>query len=314
MNSTYSELGKEREQRWRRLFRDRGLMSDAAETTSSGLRVTRLELGPGRISAAVADKQLGECEVTVEMPSWRDEQWADVIDLLSRQALYAAQLLASDFPDDLESMLFQQGLSLFPADNENVYARCTCCPNASNAADGQSGQAESCIHISRTLSEAGEMLADDAWLLFLLRGRVREQVLRALRRKRGQNGDGLGPSGYGNTLQSSARDDFSRLGHGEDTAPAVHLLSEELDHFWGSARVQEQFRPHIVPPVAELMLLNRLGPPAFSHANAEVFDTLVNVYRKVTQSALALAYAEDAPEDAEEPFDDGAPDPDTERR
>ena len=277
-------------------------MTDASETTPTGIRVTRLEMGPGRITAALADRQLGECEVTVEMPSWRDEQWTDVIDLLSRQALYAAQLLASDFPDDLEPVLHKQGLSLFPDDDEVVHASCTCCQPTAPDADNHSGNGSGCVHISAALSEAGEMLADDAWLLFLLRGRVREQVLRALRRKRGQNGDSTGAAGYGSTIQSGASDELSRLGRGEDGGPAVRPLSEETEHFWGSARVQEQFRPHIVPPIAELMLLNRLGPPAFSHANAEVFDTLVNVYRKVTQAALALAYAEDSPEDAEEPY------------
>ena len=146
---------------------------------------------------------------------------------------------------------------------------------------------------------AGDMLAEDPWLLFHLRGRVREQVLRALRRKRGQKGDANGSAGAGNALQQDAAQPNGLRG-GEQPKPDAQPLAEDVNRFWGSARTLEQFRPHIVPPVAELVLLRRLGPPAFSHANEEVFDTLTGVYRRVTEAALALAYAEDPPADTGE--------------
>ena len=70
------------------------------------------------------------------------------------------------------------------ARTRRVTVSCTCDEDASPQTP--------CPHLDGTLRSAGDMLAEDPWLLFHLRGRVREQVLRALRRKRGQNGDGNG--------------------------------------------------------------------------------------------------------------------------
>ena len=141
MTNGKSRQGIERSNRWQSLLLARGLL-DATPAKQAGLRVTRLELSPGRIAAGVADKNLGDCDVAVDMPVWRDEQWTGVIDLLSSQALYAAQMLAGDFPDALEATLQQEGLALLPAQHEAVIASCTCCDAP------QSGPEQPAGHVS----------------------------------------------------------------------------------------------------------------------------------------------------------------------
>lgn len=301
----------ERSRKWQKLLMERNLLDPDSSATSIPLRVTRLEMRPGRIAAGIADERSGDCDVTIEMPIWQDEQWAHVLDLLSRQALYAAQMLAGDFPDELEPTLQEEGLSLLPAPHESVEASCTCCEDMAaepaaktsspaGAATGEEDKRGYCRHIEAALQGAGDMFADDPWLLFVLRGRVREQVLRALRRKRRRNGQANVATAPGRTPQiapqpasvqepNALQEAEDQRGHGQPLAQAIH-------DFWGSARTQEQFRPQVVPPMAELILLRRLGPPAFSHANSEVYDTLADVYRRVTDAALALAYAEDPPQ------------------
>jgi uncharacterized Zn finger protein len=287
---------EDRSSKWRAMLAAHGLSHSDEVGKKSGQRVTRLEVTPGRISASVDDRNSGPCEVTVDLPVWTDEQWADVIDLLSRQALYAAHMLAGDFSDALEPSLQEAGLSLLPSPQETISAVCTCC-------EAQPG-GPPCPHLDVVLRDAGEMLVDDPWLLFNLRGRVREQVLRALRRKRGQSGDG---NGAATDYQQKETVQANGLPIGDDRPDDVHSLSDDIGLYWGSARTLEEFRPHIVRPIAELVLLRRLGPPAFSHANEEVFDILTDVYRRVTDSALALAYAEDppsAPEESDEDIDE----------
>lgn len=288
MSDAQSMQARDRSTKWQAMWVERGLMQPGPADKRTVQRITRLELGPGRISADVVDKQTGPCTLLVDLPVWSDEQWSDVIDLLSRQALYAAQMLAGDFPDALEPTLHQEGLSLLPAPQERVTVSCTC--------DEFVSPQTPCPHLDSTLRSAGDLLAEDPWLLFHLRGRVREQVLRALRRKRKQNGEGSG----GATRSASAQDANPPNGLRPENEPHLDAnpLADDIAGYWGSARTLEQFRPHIVPPLAELVLLRRLGPPAFSHANAEVFDTLTDVYRRVTEAALSLAYAEDPPFDA----------------
>ena len=104
------ETGIARSNRWQSLLLARGLL-DA--TPRAGHRVKRIEISPGLTATVVADKH-GDCEVTLETPMWQDEQWTSAIDSLSRQALFAAQMLAGDFPDALEATLQAEGLSLLP--------------------------------------------------------------------------------------------------------------------------------------------------------------------------------------------------------
>ncbi len=265
-------------------------LNGAAESHAekNSLRITRLDIEAGRITSAILDGRKSsdnaECTVTVSIPVWSDEQWAQAVDLLSRQALFAAQLLAGEFPDELNTALQTHGLSLSPEPYERIEVSCTCEHHQPDAAV--------CPHVARVLSHTAEMLDDDPWLLFLLRGRRRQQVLRMLRRARGvssesknENGNGYAPA----TAQQVAD------AHAMNESQLATSLEDEVESFWGSGRVLEQYRPHIVRPLSELILLRRLGPPAFTHANAEVYDTLQSIYRKVTDRALALAYEEDPP-------------------
>jgi uncharacterized Zn finger protein len=279
-----------RSQRWLALFRERGLIRDEAALVSSGLRIKRLEMSSGQITAAVSDDEIGACDVVVELPIWQDEQWASAIDSLSRQALFVAQMLAGDMPDELEQALQAEGLALLPAQHETVTASCSCCEQTSRP----------CRHVSIVLQNAGDMLADDPWLLFVLRGRVRQQVLRALRRKREQNGSPERAGRTGHTPQIGSGSAFGDRQSAQHMDADARPLVDEIQSFWGSARAQEQFRPHIVPPAAQLVLLRRLGPPSFSHANGEVFDALSSIYQQVSETALALAYADDPPAEADE--------------
>jgi hypothetical protein len=49
----------------------------------------------------------------------------------------------------------------------------------------------------------------------------------------------------------------------------------------------------VARPVVELALLRRLGVPEFAGSTRELFDALAEVYRRVTEEGLALAYAAD---------------------
>ena len=285
-------------ERWRSVMNDRGY-TDAGESSTNKFRISRLEIDAGRISASVIDSTIGrdkrEYSVVVELPEWQDEQWQNVIELLGRQALYAAQLLAGEFPDELEILLREEGLPLLPEEHESIRVTCSC-DDASSGAPNMSRS-----YVAAVVQNAGEMLDEDPWLLLLLRGRRRQQVLRALRRMRGMNGDANGVSLVSPTPQVLSSGGFQQLysGQHEETPESTEdaSLEDGIDTFWGSSRVQEKFRPYIVQPLADLILLRRLGPPAFSHANAEVYDTLSDIYHRVGEAALALAYAEDPPAD-----------------
>jgi hypothetical protein len=73
----------------------------------------------------------------------------------------------------------------------------------------------------------------------------------------------------------------------------VASLLTQLDEYWGNRHLLKQFHHHIAPPSVELTLLRRLGPPVANEEGMAVYERLVAVYRRVTEEALALAYASD---------------------
>src|SRR5262245_36848878 len=116
--------------RWRYLLRELDLEVSGAET---GLRVKRIEVTPGRISADVKDSREGkarECVVEVRVQTWQDSEWQRATDALSRQALYAARLLAGNLPPELERGLAEAGLALLPQRRSDLAAECSCCGRA----------------------------------------------------------------------------------------------------------------------------------------------------------------------------------------
>ena len=94
-----------------------------------------------------------------------------MIDALSGQALFAAQLLAGEMPQEIDAVFAAAGSSLFPSTEGELETECSC-PDWANP----------CKHVAATHYILAEQLDEDPFLLFRLRGRTQEQVMAALRR------------------------------------------------------------------------------------------------------------------------------------
>jgi len=92
-------------QRWLNLLEELELISreTPVRVQIRGSRVQRLEVMTGSISAMVRDRDRGECAVDIRIAPLEDGQWRAVIDALSSQALFTAQLLAGDMPPAIPS-------------------------------------------------------------------------------------------------------------------------------------------------------------------------------------------------------------------
>jgi uncharacterized Zn finger protein len=216
--------------------------------------------------------------VEIRVATLSPEQWERVGELLGKQALVNAQVLSGAMPPELEQLFIEAGAHLLPESSADFVYECSCCPPGS------------CKHVPLVFSLFSEMLNEDPGLLFTLRGRDRQQLLREVREARpnAQGGEGVANGGG----ESAAR--------GQSATPVIGSLAENLDQYWGNRKLLKQFHHHIAPPSVELSLLRRLGPLNASDDAMAVYEQLVTLYRRVTEEALALAYAPDsetAPED-----------------
>jgi uncharacterized Zn finger protein len=213
------------------------------------------------IAARVQGSRRTPYRVTIQVASLTDDQWDQVIVVLAEQAIFTAQLLAGEMPQEIEEVFKSAGVSLFPARRSDLVTYCSC-PD----------QANPCKHIAATHYILGERFDEDPFLLFHLRGRTQEQILQALRQRR-------------------ADQEFDE---DEEEPEIVVPLELALDRFWELGQDLEQFSTCIRPPAVEVPLLKRLGEPAFA-PDPGLVSSLGSAYQAISRSALKVAFEEESP-------------------
>ena len=270
--------------RWRTWLRTLGLAG--GERTTS--RVKRLEVQHGRVVAQVQERNGQLCDVEIRFTPWSDDEWQRVIDALGSQALFAAQLLAGDLPPDLDRTVAAAGVQLLPTRVEEIEHDCSC----------QIDPRKVCDHVTAVYAALGELLPEDPWLLFRLRGRDQQGLLRSLRAQRSRVESNQPTNGTDKS--ENRRNGKTGFYRANDTLEEGILpIEDQISSFWGSGKAQQDFRPHIISPLVELALLRRLGPPPLGAAAISTYDALTILYRRISQAALDLAYAVDNLENGE---------------
>jgi len=268
------------ERRWLAVLRDLDVMVEPEQVRQliQGYRVRQLELSRGRIDADIYHQELGACTVGIEVAKLADEQWDAVLDALSSQAIFSAQLLAGEMPKDIERVFEKAGAALMPVNADEISQSCTCCDSEESV----------CRPALAAYLAVGDMLNGDPWLLLRLRGRDRQQILHDLGARRNQMVGAISPQQNANEQSL-----VYRAGGVSSQSDDSSALDAEIDFFWGRSRSQLQFQHHIASPLIELVLLRRLGPPYFADDSFDIYDSLSAIYQTVTDAGLALAFSED---------------------
>ena len=255
--------------RWEAAMQEIGIGTEKAGR--GAYRVKRLEVVQGGISAVVQDRERGACAVDVRLATLTSEQWERVAEVLSGQPLVSTQLVSGTVAPEMEQLFAEAGAHLLPTTSSEFACQCSCCSPAP------------CVHLPLVFSLFAEMLSDDPTLLLLLRGRDRQQLLRATNEAR----PATVPSAADGASPAPTRDAQSSATESEQS------LTADLDQYWGNRTLIKQFHHHIAPPTVELSLLRRLGPINASEDAMALYEQMVSLYRRITEEALALAYAVD---------------------
>ncbi len=137
--------------------------------------VLSIDFTEAQAFAKVQGSDVEPYQVSLALEPFTDEDWDFVIETMSQKAIYSAQLLAGEMPDNIEEVFTANGLSLFPFTLSDVHSRCTC-PDKANP----------CKHIAAVYYQLGTRFSEDPFVIFQLRGRTREQILERLREIRSQ--------------------------------------------------------------------------------------------------------------------------------
>ena len=270
--------------RWQSWLKQMGF--DVRAEIVRGSRVKRMEVLPGLVQAQVQDRELGAAAVEIRLDVLDDRRWERVIDALSGQALYAAQLLAGNMPPEIEQVFAEAGATLLPTTPDEIRHSCSLCPPV------QGGKL--CRPLAAVYWQLGEMLAEDPWLLLRLAGRERQEVLAGIHERRNV---GAEPPAAPSTPAPLAETQMAAFYTPSPTLPALPEddapLEELVNDFWGRRKVLEEIHHHLARPVVELALLRRLGPPTPTPDGQDAYTQLQTVYRRVTDRVWALAFEPD---------------------
>jgi uncharacterized Zn finger protein len=230
-------------------------------------QVLNIDVEAGAVSARVQGSRRTPYKVDIRLKPLGDRQWEVVLDALSEQALFSAQLLNGEMPPEVEQVFQQVGVPLFPASSDDLSTDCSC-PDWANP----------CKHIAAVYYLLGERFDEDPFLLFELRGRSQDEVAAALR---GRRSDGLDA-----VAEEPAPYRVDQIEHVE-----VPGLEACLERYWEAGAQSAEAAFELAAPEVELALLKRLGVPDFLPQNA-FRAQMERVYEGVTERALEIAFGE----------------------
>lgn len=235
------------------------------ESFSMGTRLTRgrsyarqgqvisIDVQPGIVTAKVQGSQPKPYNIKIRLKPLSDQDWDKVTEAMAAQALFAAKLLAGEMPTNIEEAFHAVNLSLFPTAVQDLVTDCSC-PDWANP----------CKHIAAVYYLLAERFDEDPFLIFKLRGRVKEQIIQTLREKRTQ------------TLPaesvSLSEDD------GASEADNSTLLEEKLETFWQAGEGLEAFRVNPTAPEIDKAILKRLGDAPFAVDGRNLAALLAKAY------------------------------------
>ncbi|MFT5194705.1 MAG: putative Zn finger protein [Candidatus Promineifilaceae bacterium] len=207
---------------------DKGRLQRGRRYARKG-QVVALEEGAGGIEAKVQGSSRRPYKITIELKTLSKKDWEKVIEALAERPIFIAQLLAGEMPQDIEEGFEAAKVDLYPSRSE-LKQKCSC-PD----------YADVCKHLAAVHYILAERFDEDPFLLFKLRGKDRNEIMRLLNPFAQEGGGDEDETVWDNPPLEGQLAGFWEMGDG---ANSLGLAFE---------------RPELV----EMPVLERLGAPDF---------------------------------------------------
>ncbi|MBI4332706.1 MAG: SWIM zinc finger family protein [Chloroflexi bacterium] len=227
-------------------------------------QVVSIDIQKGVVKSKVQGTQVKPYSITIRLSPFSDQEWDKVAGAMAAQAIFAAKLLAGEMPQNIEDAFTGVKVPLFPTSIKHLDTECSC-PDWANP----------CKHIAAVYYILAERFDEDPFLIFTLRGRTKEEIIRVLRDKRGKTlaVEEAAPAGPEVAIPES---------------PAIRL-EDCMETFWKAGQALESFVTGPAPPEVDNAILKRLGKPPFAEGAGDVLSRLERAYAAASQAALQRA-------------------------
>lgn len=136
-------------------------------------QVLNFSILPGKIVGKVQGSTRTPYNVSITLKTFSNSEWITIVQELSNQAIYSAELLAGEIPLEILDLLADKGFLLLPQSRKDLKMYCSC-PDS----------AIPCKHIAAVYYLVAEKFDEDPFILFKLRGITKEKLLESIRAKR----------------------------------------------------------------------------------------------------------------------------------
>ncbi|MBS1954114.1 MAG: SWIM zinc finger family protein [Cyanobacteria bacterium SZAS-4] len=270
-------------QRWLRVLESLDLGGRLARGRVYARRgqVLSIDIKAGAIEARVQGSRFQPYDLKIEVTTIPLEKWILLSETAFNQAIVAAKLLAGEMPQDIEKLFAEHQLSLFPKSMDDLKTECSC-PDYSNP----------CKHIASVYYLLGEEFDRDPFLIFLMRGLSKEQLIDLITK----TGEPIKISRVKTRPGSVSKKSSSKLGassakSGKSQSSTVSKVAEKptplpLEDFW-TVQPCSHLVGSISAPAVNASLPNRLGNFPFWRSNYPFIPTLEQIYKTASESAIA---------------------------
>jgi uncharacterized Zn finger protein len=232
--------------------------------------VLSIEFKGAKVLAKVQGSEEEPYKVSLSLDPFSDEQWGYVIETMSQKAVFAAKLLAGEMPQNIEEVFTSNGLSLFPFTLSDVHSKCSC-PDKANP----------CKHVGAVYYQLGDRFSEDPFVLFQLRGRNKEKIIRDLRQLR----------------NAKIEPEITAESEPQQQIPRRTQSNIKLDSYWQYNEPLESSLVVIAPSTSETVLDVLGAVPLVKDEESStslnssdvVMKYLATLYKEVGQKAMLAA-------------------------
>lgn len=240
----------------------------------------RLSFGSGVIEGNVQGRRYKAYELRLDVPTWSESDWSELIRSLLNEPSLGSRVLAGDAPIELISFVESMGLKLFPDSLETIQK------------ETDSKEVEKIDkHMVCLLMLCTEAVARDPFVFFELRGLGREALIERMRQQKALDSS---TSGAAPAYEAHP---------GEEGEIASGDFEDDLEQFWEAGEELSEVGLSVRKPEVPHALLRRLGPSPFETGKFPLVGVLATCYDIMSTHALEIEARTDM-EVADGPIDD----------
>ncbi len=244
-------------------------------------QVMDFKLRSGKVEAKVQGSVSRPYSIEIIIKPFNSEGWNRIIKKLSKEAFFAAKLLAGEVPRDIEDIFDAVGLSLFPQSSKDIETYCSC-PDTANP----------CKHIAAVHYILAEEFDVNPFMLFKLRGMTKKEIILALRKER--------------TAHATQMDTMESLETSEKETKEKKKkdsISLPIKGFWDAPSLGS-FSVMIKKPKIPLNVIKKRGIPNFWDNKNEFYKIMGKIYNHISNCALKKAFTDEEEIQSRKPIHD----------